>query len=311
MDQQASVQVSASRTEDSARTAYEELMLEEEQAATKAAAKKAKKLKQKAKKKSKQQAAPMVADEPTAQPSLEDEEEEDQFRLPQAAGASIGPEAALDVPSAEQLPSALRLLHVDTGLPTTATARAMLATDGAGPQQAPLLDIHGLNQAEDASSAIAATEHEDSKGSHSNSSQLGAGTASGGKADSDAHFLQALFCCPITKVGAAALHTCTSVVHAQISGFVTLITATYTVWGLRHAHSCKLRCWDQCNCCLATHNWQHPFPHTRYPQTSDKHYHKEQGMNQNILEQRGSVRRQDSIKASSCAGPDGGASHCS
>lgn len=97
-------------------------MLEEEQAATKAAAKKAKKLKQKAKKKSKQQAAPVVADEPTAQPSSGDEEEEDQFRLPQAAAASLGPEAALDVPSAEQLPSALRLLHVDTGLPTTAPA---------------------------------------------------------------------------------------------------------------------------------------------------------------------------------------------
>ena len=105
------MQPSASRTEDSARTAYEELMLKEEQAATKAAAKKARKLMQKAKKKNKQQAASIVVDKPPAQPSLEDEEEEDQFRLPQAATASLGPAAAPDVPSAEQLPSALRLLH--------------------------------------------------------------------------------------------------------------------------------------------------------------------------------------------------------
>ena len=121
-DQQASVQVSASRIEDSARTAYEELMLEEEQAATKAAAKKAKKLKQKAKKKNKQQAAPAVGDEPTAQPSSGDEEEEDQFRLLQATPPSLELEAALNIPSAEKLPSALRVLHLDTGLPTTAPA---------------------------------------------------------------------------------------------------------------------------------------------------------------------------------------------
>lgn len=213
LDKHGNVQISASRTEASARTAFEELMMEEDQAAAKVAAKKAKKLKQKVKKKSKQQAA-------TAEPATrlgsedeEEEEEEDQFRLPQAAAShtSLGSEAAVEVPSAEQLPSALRVLQADTVPPTTAPGRAVLTTDGAEPQQLPLLDAHGLNHPEDATSIVpAALEQENG------SSSMSHNTAGADKEDSDAQFLQALFCCPITKVSAAAVPTRINSAHTHM-----------------------------------------------------------------------------------------------
>ena len=208
LDKQGNVQVSASRTEASARTAFEELMMEEDQAAAKAAAKKAKKLKQKVKKKSKQQAA---TSEPVTRLSSEDEEEEDQFRLPQAAASHtpLGSKAAVEVPSAKQLPSALGVPQADTAAHTTAPGRAVLTTDGAEPQQLPLFDAHELNHPEDATSVVpAVTEQEN--GRSRDGSSMSHGTAGADKADSDAQFLQALFCCPITKVSAAAVPTRTT-----------------------------------------------------------------------------------------------------
>ena len=210
LDKQGNVQLSAGRTEASARTAFEELMMEEEQAAARAAAKKAKKLKQKVKKKNKQQAASVVIAEPATQLGSEDEEEEDQFRLPKAAASQnlLGSEAAaVEVPSAKQLPSTLERLHIDTGVHTTAPARAVVTTAGAEPQQVPLRDSLGLVQSEEATSVVPApTEQEGNRRSDCNSVYLSNGSAGGDKAESDAQFLQALFRCPITKVSAAATH---------------------------------------------------------------------------------------------------------
>ena len=193
----------ASRAEDSARTAYEELMEEEDQAAAKAAAKKAKKLKQKAKK---QQAA---VDQTAAHPRSEDEQEYEQFSLPHSAAdaapeTSAVSEAASKRPAASQattgVPSALRALHMGIAAQSSASARAVCNTDQASGVQAyhlPLLNSRGVahSEAAEVTEQVAVVQGGDS----SNGRQCGV-LAGAQNADGDAQFLSALFCCPITKV---------------------------------------------------------------------------------------------------------------
>ena len=199
-------QADASRTEDSARTAYEKLMEEEDQAAAKAAAKKAKKLKQKAKK---QQAALHETDEPAVHPESENDQEYDQFSLPHSANdgaqeTSANSEAASlatgDMPTAL---SAFGAVHIGTDAQSSTSARAVCSTDGAKGVEAyhlPLLNSRGFGQSEAAvvTEQVASVQGGDS--SSGSGSRQGGVSAGALHADRDAQFLQALFCCPITKV---------------------------------------------------------------------------------------------------------------
>ena len=196
-------QAGASRTEDSARTAYEELMEEEDQAAAKAAAKKAKKLKQKAKK----QQATVQTDETVLHPESENELEYDQFSLPHSA-TSAAPETSASSEAASQatseMPSALSVfgaLHTDNDAQSSASARAVCSTDAASGEEAynlPLLNSQGVDQSE---AAVATEQVASVQGGDGSSGSRQSGVAAGAhNADEDAQFLQALFCCPITKV---------------------------------------------------------------------------------------------------------------
>ena len=203
-----------SRTEDSARTAHDQLMEEEDQAAARAAAKKAKKLKQKAKK---QQAAAVVAAQPAAHSDSEDEQDDDQFRLPQPACDTAtalqgsleseavlqrpaAPQAALDVPSAvAQQQCAPGALHLGRGVHSGAsTMPSTEEPDGAKLRKLHLLQSDRVDQ----SGAAAAAEPAASvlEGGKNSDSKQGSPLAAAQNSDSDAQFLQALFCCPITKV---------------------------------------------------------------------------------------------------------------
>ena len=198
-------QADASRTEDSARTAYEELMEEEDQAAAKAAAKKAKKLKQKAKK---QQAA-VQTDETVLHPESENEQEHDQFSLPHSA-VGVAPETSANSEAASQatgdMPSALSAfgaLHTGTDAQSSAAARAVCSTDEAIGVEAYHLPLHN-SRGSDQSDAAVVTEQvasvQGSDSSNGSGSRQGDVTAGARRADGDAQFLQALFCCPVTKV---------------------------------------------------------------------------------------------------------------
>lgn len=199
-------QADASRTEDSARTAYEELMEEEEQAAAKAAAKKAKKLKQKAKK---QQAAVLHTDEPAAHPEAEEDQEYDQFSLPHSA-THAAPETSASSEAASQatgeMPSALsalRALHLGTNghAPTSATAGCSIdEASGVKAYNLPLLNSRGVGQSEAAVVTEQVASVQGGGSSSGSGSRQGGATAGPHNADEDAQFLQALFCCPITKV---------------------------------------------------------------------------------------------------------------
>lgn len=222
-----------SRTEDSARTAYEELMAEENQAAARAAAKRAKKLKQKAKK---HQAATALTAEAAAHQDLEEEQDYDQFRLPQSAsdtafGASAeleaafqrpaAPHAAVHVPPAlPQRRHVLQTLHPGTEMHTVAAVRAACSTDEADGAETYRLPSPTSNRAHVGQcEATEPAEIVQDGGGISSDSKQGGPTAGAQNLDSDAQFLQALFCCPITKVtictwkSVSALKFATS--HAQ------------------------------------------------------------------------------------------------
>ena len=213
------------RTEDSANTAFEELMEEENRAAAKAAAKKAKKQKQKAKK---QQAASAMSAEQAAPSDSEDEH--DQFSLPppvqsatyapcdqsfQPSGKiteslSSGtitegpshPEPALDMPSdpcqmqANDL-QADQLLH---------PGRTMPLPDGTAPSTSDLKCLSASQHRVQFQAAAVAQPEMMVQGDRS-SQVAGQASCEGSEhmAVSDAQFLQALFCCPITKVSGAHL----------------------------------------------------------------------------------------------------------
>ena len=196
-------QAVASRTEDSARTAYEELMEEEDQATAKAAAKKAKKLKQKAKK---QRAA---VDQTAEPPRSETEQEYDQFSLPHSA-TDAAPETSANTGAASQatsnMPSAwsaFGALHIGNVAQSSASARAVCSTDEASGVEAYHVPLHN-SLGSDQSDAAVVTEQvasvQGSDSSNGSGSRQGDVIAGAQNADGDAQFLQALFCCPITKV---------------------------------------------------------------------------------------------------------------
>lgn len=210
---QAPAKDQGTRTEDSARTAYEELMQEENQAAAKAAAKKTKKQKQKAKK---QQAAAATAAEQAA-PS-ESEDEHDQFSLQQPMQtASFGlldqfPRSSLGQqsdPSVSPEPSpghgdnvhALRDLHGGSGKPSASQAITSIGTGEANNVElAPDRYSGSPSSAEMPAQAMATMQASEKMNNGRQHDEAPAAATQ----DSDAQFLQALFCCPITKVSQTA-----------------------------------------------------------------------------------------------------------
>ncbi len=196
------------KTEASAMSAFTELMEEESQAAAKVAAKKAKKLKQKSKKQQAQQLQSSPQEQPPkdTEAELSDSDSALESRSPELIpGLGAQPAAAVTTPP--QSPRS-RPAHLQA---TLTPAKHGVSLDDSG--------VKSEGNAE-LSDGVQVNGIADVPAQQGNAGDEGLDPATP-SADADAEFVQALFRCPITKVG--TLHFCPQHIPGPPLAFVVLV----------------------------------------------------------------------------------------